>query len=118
MSKKDDRADHIEISTNHASVGTTTEDFIIDQQTAQRYWSRLKKITVVWMVAWMFPAVLLHIPIAVTSSIKIMNGIPLHWFNAALLSILIGVVLIFLYAFVMDKTDRILKGAQKPDKGG
>ncbi|MDI9644515.1 MAG: DUF4212 domain-containing protein [Candidatus Verstraetearchaeota archaeon] len=70
------------------------------------YWKRLKKITVVWMLAWTVPAIIMHLPIDATRQIIILNGIPLHWFNAAFLSIFIGIALIFAYAYVMERTDR------------
>lgn len=110
MSKINERVNSIKISGKDPSAGIDTEDSKTENRTAQKYWNRLKKITAIWMLAWSFPAILLHIPIGTTHSIKILGGIPLHWFNAALLSILIGIVLIFLYAFVMDKTDKIFKG--------
>ncbi|MCS7098127.1 MAG: DUF4212 domain-containing protein [Candidatus Methanomethyliaceae archaeon] len=75
----------------------------------RKYWNKLKKITIIWMLAWLFPAVIIHLMSPITSSIKILNGIPLHWFNTSLLSILIGIALIFCYAFVMDRVDRIFK---------
>ncbi|MCX8181949.1 MAG: DUF4212 domain-containing protein [Candidatus Methanomethyliaceae archaeon] len=116
MPKMNSRVDYIEISdknsSNETPIENKTEDGI-----SQRYWMRLKKITAIWMSAWIFPAILLHIPVSMTSSIKILNGIPLHWFNAALLSILVGVVLIFLYALVMDKTDKMLKGGRNSGGG-
>ncbi len=117
MLKIDEIADS-KISTKIESGMGKTENSICEDKTKQRYWKRLKKITAIWMLAWILPAVILHIPIQTTSSIKILNGIPLHWFNAVLLSILIGVILIFLYAFVMDKTDRLLKEDKKIHKGG
>lgn len=110
MSNIDEQADSLESSSKESAPdGDSKELSSVNDKKSQIYWSRLKKITAIWMIAWTFPAVLLHIPVSTTSSIKILGGIPLHWFNAALVSILIGVVLIFLYAFVMDKTDRILK---------
>lgn len=74
------------------------------------YWKRLKKITVVWMIAWTVPAIIMHVPIGVTSQVTILNGIPLHWFNAAFLAIVIGIALTFMYAYVMERTDRAFKG--------
>lgn len=74
------------------------------------YWKRLKKITVVWMLAWTVPAIIMHLPIGVTSQVRILDGIPLHWFNAAFLAIVIGIALIFMYAYVMERTDRSFKG--------
>ncbi|AGK60625.1 putative solute:sodium symporter small subunit [Archaeoglobus sulfaticallidus PM70-1] len=76
---------------------------------SERYWKRLKKITIIWMLAWTFPAILLHIPVEFMRRIYF-NGIPMHWFNAAFLAIVIGIALIFLYAYVMDRTDRELLG--------
>ncbi len=76
-----------------------------------QYWKMLKKVTVVWMLAWTVPAIIMHLPIGVTSQVRILNGIPLHWFNAALLAIVIGIALIFMYAYVMERTDRAFRGA-------
>jgi putative solute:sodium symporter small subunit len=76
-----------------------------------KYWKKLKKITVVWMLAWTVPAIIMHLPIGATREVTILDGIPLHWFNAAFLAILIGIVLIFMYAYVMERTDRAFKGA-------
>lgn len=73
------------------------------------YWRRLKKITAVWMIAWTVPAIIMHLPIGVTSQVMILNGIPLHWFNAAFLAIVIGIALIFMYAYVMERTDRAFR---------
>jgi putative solute:sodium symporter small subunit len=72
----------------------------------RRYWSRLKKITAIWMIAWTIPAIFLQLPANALKHIKILNGIPLHWFMAAFVSIILGISLIFLYAYVMEKTDR------------
>jgi putative solute:sodium symporter small subunit len=109
MARIDERSCSIK-TYDRKSLTKDDKNFTNGDVRAQLYWKRLKKITVVWMLAWAFPAVLFHVPIALTSSIKVFNGIPLHWFNASLLSILVGVILIFLYAFVMDKTDKILRG--------
>ncbi|MGF3498845.1 MAG: DUF4212 domain-containing protein [Candidatus Methanosuratincola sp.] len=75
------------------------------------YWRKLKRITVVWMLAWTVPAIIMHLPIGAASQVIILNGIPLHWFNAAFLAIVVGIALIFMYAYVMDRTDRAFKGA-------
>ncbi|MEM2080324.1 MAG: DUF4212 domain-containing protein [Candidatus Methanomethylicaceae archaeon] len=113
MPTTEERAHTLKISHNNISEGNTIEEPHSSRyMTSQIYWNRLKKITAIWMLAWIFPAIMLHIPVGLTSSIKVLNGIPLHWLNAALLSILIGVILIFLYAFAMDNIDRILKEAQ------
>jgi len=109
MAKIDERPSSIK-TYDPKSFTKDHENFKTEDMLAQLYWKRLKKITAIWMFAWVFPAVIFHIPIASTSSIKVLNGIPLHWFNASLLSILVGIILIFLYAFVMDKTDKILRG--------
>ncbi|MBC7113426.1 MAG: DUF4212 domain-containing protein [Candidatus Methanomethyliales bacterium] len=113
MPKIDDINYPIENSGKATSDENESEGHMVKNKAAQWYWRRLKVITAVWMIAWSIPAVVLHIPIGATSSIKILNGIPLHWFNAALLSIIIGVILIFLYAFLMDRTDRIIKLSAK-----
>ncbi|RLI89186.1 MAG: hypothetical protein DRO98_01555 [Archaeoglobales archaeon] len=80
------------------------------EEAYREYWRKLKVITVVWMLLWTIPAILLHIPIETTKSIRIFNGIPLHWFNAAFLAVVIGILLIFAYAFVMDRLDREILG--------
>jgi len=77
-----------------------------------KYWSRLKKITVIWMLAWTIPAIFLELPANSLKQIKILNGIPLHWFMAAFVSIVLGISLIFLYAYVMEKTDREILGKE------
>jgi putative solute:sodium symporter small subunit len=76
----------------------------------ERYWNRLKKITVIWMLAWTVPAIILELPANYLKNYKILSGIPLHWFMAAFVSIVIGIALIFLYAYVMEKTDREILG--------
>ena len=75
-----------------------------------KYWDRLKKITAIWMLAWTIPAIFLELPANALKHIKILNGIPLHWFMAAFVSIVLGILLIFLYAYVMEKTDKEILG--------
>jgi len=76
----------------------------------KKYWNRLKKITVIWMIAWTVPAIFLQLPANSLKHIEIMGGIPLHWFMAAFVSIVLGISLIFLYAYVMERTDREILG--------
>lgn len=79
-------------------------------QVYREYWKRLKRITILWMLLWTIPAFWMHLPIEYTSKIKILGGIPLHWFNAGFLAIVIGIALIFAYAYVMGKMDESLLG--------
>lgn len=79
-------------------------------QVYREYWKRLKRITILWMLLWTIPAFWMHLPIEYTSKIKILGGIPLHWFNAGFLAVVIGIALIFAYAYVMGKMDESLLG--------
>ena len=86
---------------------------VVEKERAEvyrEYWNRLKKITVVWMLAWTIPAIFLELPADYLKHIEILGGIPLHWFMAAFISIVFGISLIFLYAYVMDRMDRELLG--------
>ncbi len=89
------------------------EPEVVDEEKLQvyrEYWQRLKKITIIWMLLWTIPAFWMHLPIEYTSKIKILGGIPLHWFNAGFLAVIIGILLIFAYAYVMGKVDESLLG--------
>ncbi|AIY91009.1 sodium/substrate symporter small subunit [Geoglobus acetivorans] len=86
------------------------EEGKISEEQFREYWGKMKSLTIVILLLWTIPAFWLHLPVATTSKIYILGGIPLHWFNAAFVSVVFGIILIFAYAIVMDKWDREILG--------
>lgn len=82
----------------------------ISKEKFREYWSKMKTLTILILLLWTIPAFWMHLPVASTSKMYILGGIPLHWFSAAFLAIIFGIILIFVYAAVMDRWDREILG--------
>lgn len=82
----------------------------VSEEKFQEYWSKMKGLTIVMLLLWTIPAFWMHVPVSTTQNIKILGGIPLHWFLAGFVAVVFGIALIFIYAIIMDKWDREILG--------
>ncbi len=78
-------------------------------ETFRKYWRKMIATTMVLFIIWTFFAVWIHLPVQATKNVLILNGIPLHWFLAAFISIVGGILLIFIFAFIARKYDEEFK---------
>lgn len=80
----------------------------------QYYWSKVKSLTVIWFVLWCIIAIVLPVAAPMWKGVRV-AGLPvMHMYMNAFIVIVTGVVLIFIYAALMNKLDRDLK--QKVEK--
>ena len=76
----------------------------------QWYWRRLAAVTFSFFVVWTVIAVWWHIPAQLFwTDVLLFGNMPLHWYLAAFISIVVGIILIFIYSFVMDRIDNKLR---------
>lgn len=73
------------------------------------YWSKVRNLTVIWLIMWCIIAIVLPVMAPLWKGLRF-AGLPvMHMYINAVIVIVIGVVLIFVYAAVMNKLDRDLK---------
>lgn len=73
------------------------------------YWRRVKVLTLIFLIAWITIAVVLPVTAPLLKGVRIFGLPSMHWYMNAFVVIVIGVILIFLYAALMNKLDRNLK---------
>lgn len=70
------------------------------------YWERLVRVTAVFFVLWTVIAIWWHIPAPhAWRDVLLFGNMPLHWYLAAFISIWVGVLMIFVYHWVMERVD-------------
>ncbi len=82
----------------------------VSEEVFREYWGKMKSLTVVMLLLWTIPAIIMHLFVGTTQHIRILGGIPLHWFLAGFVAVVFGIALIFIYAIIMDKWDREILG--------
>ncbi len=82
----------------------------VSEEVFKEYWGKMKTLTIVMLLLWTIPAFWMHLPVGTTQHIRILGGIPLHWFFAGFVAVVFGIALIFIYAIIMDKWDREILG--------
>ncbi|MDI6714331.1 MAG: DUF4212 domain-containing protein [Thermodesulfovibrio sp.] len=73
------------------------------------YWRRVKVLTVIFLIAWITIAVILPVTAPLLKGVRIFGLPSMHWYMNAFIVIVIGVILIFVYAAIMNKFDKELK---------
>ncbi|MCX8033753.1 MAG: DUF4212 domain-containing protein [Thermodesulfovibrio sp.] len=73
------------------------------------YWRRVRVITVIFLIAWITIAVVLPVAAPLLKGVRVFGLPSMHWYINAFIVIVIGVILIFIYAALMNKLDRDLK---------
>ena len=72
------------------------------------YWRRVLALTVALFAAWTVIAIWVHLAAPVLRYVEV-NGMPLHWLMAKI-SIIIGILLIFGYAYAMRSIEQRYRG--------
>ncbi len=80
----------------------------------QYYWSKVKSLTIIWFVLWSIIAIVLPVSAPLWKGVRVAGLPTMHMYMNAFIVIVTGVVLIFIYAALMNKLDRDLK--QKVEK--
>ncbi|GBD29891.1 hypothetical protein HRbin32_00983 [bacterium HR32] len=70
------------------------------------FWERLVRVTAVFFVLWTVIAVWWHIPAPhAWRNVLLFGNMPLPWYLAAFISIWAGVLMIFVYHWVMSRVE-------------
>lgn len=75
----------------------------------QYYWSKVRNLTIIWLGLWTIIAVVLPVAAPLWKGVRVMGLPAMHMYINAMIVIVIGVVLIFIYAALMNRLDRDLK---------
>lgn len=73
------------------------------------YWRKIKVLTLIFLFAWINIAVVLPVTAPLLKGVRILGLPSMHWYINAFIVIVIGVILIFIYAAIMNKLDKDLK---------
>jgi len=73
------------------------------------YWSKVRNLTIIWLVFWCIIAIVLPVMAPLWKGVRVLGLPVMHMYINAMFVIVIGVILIFVYAALMNKLDRDLK---------
>lgn len=73
------------------------------------YWTKVRNLTLIFVVLWASIAIFLPVIAPLFKGVRIMGLPTLHMYINSTIVLWIGVVFIFLYAFIMNKFDADLK---------
>jgi len=74
------------------------------------YWTKVRNLTIIWLFLWIIIAIVLPALSPYLWKGLRVAGLPvMHMYMNAMIVIVIGVALIFIYAALMNKLDRDLK---------
>ncbi len=80
------------------------------------YWTRVRNLTWIFLFLWLFIAVFLPVIAPTFKGIRILGLPALHMYINAFIVIVMGVILIFIYAAIMNKFDAELKSKVKEEE--
>lgn len=76
----------------------------------QYYWSKVRNLTIIWLIFWIIIAIVLPVTAPhLWKGVRVLGLPVMHMYMNAVIVIVIGVALIFIYAALMNKLDRDLK---------
>jgi len=79
----------------------------VSEARLREYWRKTLALTAALFAAWTVIAVWVHLAAPVLKNVEL-GGMPLHWLMAKI-SIIIGILLIFGYAFAMKRIEDSVK---------
>jgi len=85
------------------------EEVEIREEVKQWYWRRLLSLTMGTFVAWFIVAIVLPASAPAFKGVVIGSLPSLHWYIPAFISIVLGIVIIFVYAYLATKLDEELR---------
>ncbi|MCX7913284.1 MAG: DUF4212 domain-containing protein [Thermodesulfovibrionales bacterium] len=80
------------------------------------YWTKVRNLTWIFLFLWLFIAVFLPVIAPLFKGVRIIGLPSLHMYINAFIVIVMGVVLIFIYAAIMNKFDAELKSKVKEEE--
>ena len=81
----------------------------IPEEVKRWYWRRLLSLTMGTFVAWFIVAIVLPVSAPAFKGVVIGSLPPLHWYIPAFISIVLGIVIIFVYAYLATRLDEELR---------
>jgi len=85
------------------------EEVEVQEEVKRWYWRRLLSITIGMFVAWFIVAIVLPASAPAFKGVVIGSLPSLHWYIPAFISIVLGIVIIFVYAYLATKLDEELR---------
>ncbi|RFA98330.1 DUF4212 domain-containing protein [Pyrobaculum aerophilum] len=82
---------------------------VIPEEVKNWYWKQVQKITIGSFIAWLIVAIILPVLAPSFRGVVIGSLPPLHWYIPAFISIVLGILIIFAYAYVMNRLDEKLR---------